>query len=199
MFGNNPQREEFQIARDQIQVQRETATMGSAADDIVHLQDKENKADLTRWQQDLADELESLKHDLKREYRNTEGCWVQIPGTKPLVNDLGLHPILNLVKVYFTRNLIMSNLSQDVINRIMLGIVRDLVLHLGANFERYDIDFHDLTLTVRLVKDRVEPTLYRCFNNGERSYLNTINKRIEAFSESTVPERKGFLARMVGK
>lgn len=197
-FMPNKENPELKIARDQISMQRDVATMGTVADDMVHLQDKENKSDLTRWQQDLADELQSLKHDLRREYKNKEGAWVQIPGTMPLLNEMGLHPIMNLVKVYFTRNLIMSNLDQHIINRIMLGMVRDLVIHLGANYERYEVDFHDLTLVVRLVKDRVEPTLYRCFNNGERKYLNTIQKRIEAYSETAQPQRKGFMAKFLG-
>jgi len=197
-FRLNSQDPSIQIARDQIQMNRDVATISTATDDMVHLQQKENNSDLTRWQQDLTGDLEDLEHDLKREYK-VDSKWVQIPGTKPLLNSYGLHPILNLVKVYFNRNLMMSNLTTDIINRIMNGIVRDLVLHLGANYERYNIDFHDLSLIIRLVKDRVEPTLYRCYNNGERAYLNTINKRVEAYSESTNPQAKGFIAQMLGR
>ncbi|GAJ15340.1 unnamed protein product, partial [marine sediment metagenome] len=87
-----------------------------------------------------------------------------------------------------------SNLSEEIICRTMRGLVTTLVINLGSKYEKYDIDFHDLSLIIKVVKDRVEPTLYRAMNNGERSYLNTINKRIEAYSEQqSAPNKKGML------
>ena len=198
LIPNKQRREELQIARDQVTVQRDMAAIGSVADDTAFIHDREAKSDLTRWQQDLNDELDQLQHDLRREYK-VNGKWVQIPGTHPMLNNNGVFTIINLVKVYLNRNVMMSNLSSEIINRTMIGLIRDLVKVLGANFDVFEISFHDMSITKRIVSDRVEATLYRCFNNGERAYLNTVNKRAEVFTENAgAGQNKGLIKNLLG-
>ena len=41
-----------------------------------------------------------------------------------------------------------------------------------------------------LIKNVIEPTFWRAWNNGERKYLTTIHKHIEATNQTTKPQNK---------
>jgi hypothetical protein len=189
------------------QISREQGTLGLASDDTAFLQRQSMIQDLTKWQQNLEDDLETLRHDFKSE-RLVKGEWVPVEElagydkngeavykTVPsLMNDIGIYRVTSIVKRYLTRNVMMSNLSEEIICRIMKGLVTDLVINIGMNWQYYEIDYTDLSLIVRMVKDTVEPTLYRCLNNGERTYLNTISKRVEAYNIGTEEKKKGLFS-----
>jgi len=209
MFGKQPNPYVFEekIENNKLKTSKDIALMDAALQqpDEAYQRKKELNDDLTRWQQDLENDLEVLKYDLMNYYKDENGQWspqyyyytdekgkkqaVQLP---PMTNSLGAVRIINLVKRYLSRNLMMSNLDTPTIYRIMRGLVLTLVLNLGENYEFYEIDESNLKLIVKMVKDTIEPTLYRALNNGERSYLNTINRRIEQYVETQQPQRKGI-------
>jgi len=166
-------------------------------DDSNFLQIKEQQKDLVRWQQDLDDTIEMLKHDLMHEILTEEGwCVETINGVpvKPMINYEGVYRIITLVKRYLSRNFMMSNYDDDTIFRVLRRLNEDLVVNIGTKYKIYDVDQADMSLIVKMVMDSVEATLNRALNNGERNHLNTINKRIEAHTDSQNPQQqKGLL------
>lgn len=218
MFGRQNQEERFrkqEMAFQKGLTREQNASQMVDPNDAPYLYQKEVMQDLTRWQQDLDSDVERLSYDFKNMYEDENGKWVQTKQTiyekdkdgilkpktvysKPMMNDHGIYRVISLTKRYLTRNLMMSNLSEEIICRIMKGIVIDLVIHISFNWQRYEMDFSDLSIVVRMIKDSIEPTLYRCWNDGERKYLNTINKRIETMNMSAEEQKKGVLAGVFG-
>ena len=190
----------------QKEMNREQGAYSALMQNDTELLDRQQfNQDLTKWQQNLEDDLDMLQHDLRSE-RLIDGNWLPVTiknynekgelieyAVRPLMNESGIYRVSSIVKRYLTRNVMMSNLSESIICRIMKGMVTDLVVNVGMNWKEYEIDYTDLSLIVRMIKDTVEPTLYRCLNNGERNYLNTINKRVEAWNMNPSKEKKGFL------
>lgn len=189
MFWNNKTQEE-RLMDKQLAIntsdnrERNVVAMVDPSDQT-YLYQKEQTQDLTRWQQDLDDDVERLRHDFQNEVLTDKGYVKAYEGATALMTQEGTSKLIGFIKRYLTRNLIMSNLDEFIITRIMRGLVIDITIHLAMNWQQYKLDETDRSLVVRMIKDSIEPTLYRSYRNGERNYLNTINKRIETnnFSE----------------
>lgn len=167
---------------------------------------EQERNDLTRWQQDMTDVIEGLRHNLLNEVKTKDGwvpdkmlmgydkdgngVWHLIP---PMVNHLGVSRILSVVKNYLNRSNMNTNYSEDIINRKLRRLNAALVTNMGGCRESYGIDLHNLSLVKKMVLDSVEAILLSALNNGWRSYLNTTNKRVEAFTENIQPQQKKFM------
>ena len=208
MFGKQKQHPEERMLDKQLDHSKEQSNFQAALmDDAGYYERAEQRDDLTRWQQDLKDELDVLRHDLKHEIKDNRDRWIrelvmnedgkEIP-MPPMANELGVYRIIALTKRYLNRNVMMSNLNEEIIFRMMRDLVETLVIHLGSKYEQYEIDPNDLSLIIKMIKDSVETTLYRSLNNGERNYLNTINRRIETFADRQEPKRKGLFGMFGG-
>ena len=184
------------LARQELQLKKDSFVADLAdRTDQAYEHDKAEREDLTRWQQDLQNILLELEYNLRNYAKSSEGTWIpkkywtkkdgqlielEIP---PLLNRVGLSKMMSIVNLYLNRNVMMSTLTQEIIFRMMRGFAATIIFNLGENFDVYEIDQTDLKLIVKMLKDTVETTLYRALNNGERRYLNTINKRIETFAD----------------
>lgn len=166
---------------------------------------REEKDDLTRWQQDLKEEVNNFIHDLKREFfddgvwkkhqifigKNKEGEFVYMDAP-PLMNDMGIYTCLGYLKPLISRNLMMSNFDTQNILRKMRRTFSAITQHLSYNWRAYEIEKRNLPIILQIIKDFAEPTHWRSWNNGERSFQSTINKNIYARTESTTPQKKSI-------
>lgn len=219
IFGNRLRESpEISLKRQELQLTREISDR-ELADREDHAQLKEERNDLVRWQQDLEDDLTKLRYNLLNYIYNFENnTWepekqkiidkdgklkeIIVP---PLLNYNGVAKMTSLVKQYLSRNVMMSNLKEEIIFRMMIELVETIVLDLGMNYDNYDpikerrnLPENDLNMILKMIKDTVEPTLYRAWNNGERNHLNTINKRIENLSVNQLPQKKSLFGRAGG-
>lgn len=208
LFGES--KEETQWKKQQLEerqfIRERDSVNNSMQDDNAYMQLREERIDLTRWQQDLDDSIELLKHDLMNEelteagfkprqefFGYDENGNAQYRPIKPLMNGTGIYLMITTVRRYLNRNVMMSNLSEEIILRILKRLKITLVINLGANYKEYEIDATNLPLIVKLIMDSVEATLYRSLENGERRYLNTINKRVETYNASPQQQKKSVL------
>jgi len=167
-------------------------------DDQEFYSQQQQRSDLVRWQQDLEEEIDQMSHDFKNEIL-IEGKWKrqnflvgydqegnsiyhELP---PVMNDLGISRIKSYLRPLLSRNLINSNYSEERIYTNLRNIIQTIILHLRDNYYIYEIRKQDLSWIVRQIKSFAEPTMWRCWNNGERKYLTTIHKHIEAHNESS--------------
>ena len=188
----------------------------SAEQEMVALQQKKENEDLTKWQQDMEAELKRITHSLKREYYDeTEEKWKPMPGDftgkydkesnplyhsmKPMMNDLGINFFITSAIPSLSRNLMMSNYDEERIFTRLRRIVSKFITHLGYHYKTYGIDEGDMSAVLDTFKSVIEPAHWRSLNNGERNYLNTISKRVEAHTYGGQPQKpKGFLAGLLG-
>jgi hypothetical protein len=166
---------------------------------------EQERNDLTRWQQDMTEVVESLKHNLLNEVKinnkwevqtmpigyNEEGELVhgRVP---PMVNHLGVSRILAVVRSYLNKSNMNTNYDQDTINRRLKRLNDTFTIHLGGSREIYGIEHNNLSLIKKMVMDSVEAIFCSALNNGWRAHLNTTNKRVEAFTEAIQPQKKSL-------
>lgn len=219
LFGsNNQERAQKQMFEQELQASREeNAVKYSDVGDDVFFAQKEKNEDLTKWQQDLNSEIELTVHDLKREIEGEDGYkrmtvfkeYRIIDGkrkavhtkVKPMMNNLGINMFRGAIRPLTSRNLMMSNYNEEKIYVKLRSIMFTFISHMAYHYKIYNVDVGDLSMIVRMFKDIAEPAHWRCLNNGERSYLNTINKRVEAITYGQPQQgqqRKGFLQGLMG-
>ena len=206
-----------------LQQQAQQAQMEVASnpqDDMVAYQHQAERADLMRWQQELDDQAENLKHRLRSEYKTEDGDWLpkktttfakdskgkirRDPLTKkpvmitirvpPLTNDLFIEYIESQVEPFLSRNLLNSNFNEARILGILKNTMDDIVNNMADGWDVYEIEFRNYDIVTRLIKNTIIPGPFRALNDGERRHQRTINKRVEAFTESgKVPRQRGLV------
>ena len=164
---------------------------------------QESRNDLVRWQQDLPEELERLMHELRNEIL-VDGEWqpkmrfvgyndqgeATYEAIPPMMNETGIAMTITALRPLISRNLINSNYSEDWILQRLRGTINGFVLDFRNNFYHYQIRKENLQQILSLIKNVIEPTFWRAWNNGERKYLTTIHKHIEATNQTTKPQNK---------
>lgn len=212
LFGqNNQERAQKQMFDAELQAGREeNAVKYSDVGDDVFFAQKEKTEELTKWQQDLEDEIRKIIHNFKRETIDSDGNYKPMlefirkdeqgrkhyRKVKPLINSIGINMFRTSVEPSVSRNLIMSNYTEE---RILLNLKRDVINFIqmiGYHHKFYGIEKGDMSMIVLMLKKIIEPSYFRAMNNGERSYLNTINKRVEAITygnPNQQQQRKGYL------
>lgn len=211
--GKSPE----ELAHDKdLTAQKEMYQFNAAlADDRDFLEMRRQNEDLVKWQQDLSTELVLLCHDLKREILDDDGSWSPLlepaihPETgqymraesgdlimvamPPLCNDLCVHMVKAECRPLMSRNLIMSNFSEERILLMLKRTINAIIINICSRFEEYDIHFADISPIISMVKNVIDPAPFRSLDNGERKHLGTINKRIETHSDAPVAKKRGFL------
>lgn len=181
---------------------------------------KDLKADLTRWQQDLSEDLQDMLHDLRRE-EFVNGSWQPImmvgydkddniilddmgkPQGFPapaMLNDNGIYRIISITKRFLNKNTMMSNLNEKDINRMLRNLKTTLVYSLCPRYDEFGIEKNDISSILMIVTNCAEFTVKRALNNGERKHLETIRKMVEAYMQRPELEqkKKGMFSGLMG-
>ncbi len=205
IFGQN--REEkmmLESEKRQMDYGREQANKQLAQqDDYITQVNERFRADLMRWQQDLGDETENLRHSLKNEFLTEDG-WlpkktvVEFDDQKkpifkdmpPLMNDMGIQMVLTEVQPLLSRNMINSNFSEERILFILKDTANTIADNLCDNHILFEADFVNFDVIVRLIKNVIIPAPYRALNDGERKHQRTTTKHLETISANDALGRK---------
>ena len=186
-------------------------TQAAMQEDMYYLQNKEERENLTRWQQDLKDELTKLKYGLMN-YELENGTWThrttvvgydkdgnEIQEYLPaVVNALGVSRIMELVTMYLSRNVMNSNLDDNIIRTMMISFGNALALELMENYLKYQLDMSVYHSTNVKIRHMVYCTLYRAYKDGERRHQETQRKMMELYSDRPETGKKGFTASLFG-
>lgn len=186
---------EQNITMDSLNNMSQNALPQGATDEQLFLEQQKEREDLIKWQQDLEPEVIKLICHLRGVYIDENGDLQKKKGiggnpVQPMCNEEGIRVIETLASTNTSKNIIMSNYTDEKIGRELLTTTTTLIRHLGPNYKMYGIDKKDLSVIVDLYKKTITPTYYRALQNGERRHLGTINKRIETISEHSQPKKK---------
>lgn len=166
----------------------------NAEDERVWLETGKERADLIKWQQNLEPELRAFVYDIKGYIKIGESDWQESQSEKitPLANDRFVKKAMAIARPLLSKNLIMSNYTEDRILRNLTRVTRTLRIDLLQNRVTYEIKKTNMEYIVGLFKEVVEAAYFRSLNNGERRHLSTIGKRIELFSDKPIPKKSLF-------
>ncbi len=158
LFGsNNQEKQQKQMFDAEMQQTREeNAVKYSDVGDDVYFAQKEKNEDLTKWQQDMENDIERTVHDLKREIESDDGYkrmtrveFVRINKdgkkigkkvkVKPMMNNLGINMFRGAIRPLISRNLMMSSYSEDKIYVKLRSIMFTFISHLAYHQRTYDM------------------------------------------------------------
>ena len=199
MLGKSDEQKEEKKEDKQIKLMKDQQLVDVAtANEPFDYRQQEARSDLLKWQQDLDDEVEKLKHRLRSEEKKKNGSW----GTKifpvgvnketnetiynqipPLANELFIDYIQSQVEPFMSRNLFSSNLNEKRILRMLMDTCNDIADAMADGWDIYEIEFINYDLVMRLIKNVITPGPFRALNDGQRRHDRTIAKRVEAFNE----------------
>ena len=168
------------------------ATHPQSTEDNIYIDQQAQRSDLIKWQQDLSPEIQIMIHKIRREHEVSDGKWHTPEGMVPIANNTFIMDMVGLIDMSTSKNLINSNYSEDRVLMALQSTLFSFRCMLQENREFYDIRKPDMHLIVRLFKSAIEPTYWRCWNNGERKYAGEFNKRVEVHSDVPVNQKKSL-------
>lgn len=205
---NQEQKQALQQEMRQENFAREQRNMDSAdAEDYQRIINE--KSDLIRWQQELAEDMEKLKHNLRSE-ELVNGEWlpkrykVYNPETKQhdiyfvpaRANEQFIDFIESQISPFLNKNFINSNLEEDRILNILRRTADNIVDFMSDNYDNIGVDFKDFTTVKDLILNTIIAASYRSWKGWTKNTDSTLMKRVEAFSSqvgSQQTKNKGLL------
>jgi len=173
----------------QIALAREQAGMQAANNDAAFLQEQNQKADLIRWQQELNESIEILKHRLRSEIKDKDGNWIAQPKVNPLMTEEGIAMIEAELSPFLgeeAKNLINTNLKEVMILATLRNTADTIVVSLADNYDTFVVNATPSKMShiMRIIKNEMLPTMFRSQDGWTKKQDNMGIKRIETFSET---------------
>lgn len=199
---NNPMKAELEAEKRQANLIREQASIGASSDPL-YVQEQNEKSDLIRWQQELEDSLEILKQRLRSKVRNSEGEWVSQPEVKPLMTEKGIGMVESELSPFLgseSKNMINSNLSENMILNMLRNTADTIVDNLADNYDTYVVDPtpSNLSHITRILKNAIVATPFSALNGWRKRTDNMGIKRIETFVDNPGSQEKKKILGMFG-
>ena len=157
-----------------------------------------NKSDLIRWQQQLDEELETIKYTLKNYVKQGEQ-WVPqqiiINGEKvdspQMLTDEGIQAVEAEVRPFMSKNLINSNLDENRIRNTLKFTCKTITRIMGYNYDSYVVDPspQNMSHIRRVIKNNIIPGIFRSVNGWTKKQDNMVSRRVETFNDSQVGQQ----------
>ena len=189
-----PVNPEVQLAKESLNLQEKGMVLqGGDSASYEELPQGEARSDLLKWQQELGDEIEKLKHRLRSEHEingvwvrktmnilNSEGETIEVE-VPAMANEIFIDYIQSQVEPFLSRNLINSSFTEKRILKMLEFTCNDYADAMSDNFDRFSIDFLNVNLIDRLIKNVITPGPFRALSGWTKRSDNTVSKRIEGY------------------
>lgn len=197
----DPNREEIKLKKAELNMYKSNQLydLANAAVDPNELPvEGQAKADLTKWQQDMDYELVKMAMGLRNYYQDIEGNWspkLDIDGEPipPLCSEESVAELIEILRPYTSRNLMMSNYNEDFIRNKLIELSNAVTLLIISRRKHFNIRMNNLTPIIKIFQGAAEPTFYRALQGNEKRYLGSINKYIYAHQEKPEEDKKAGL------
>lgn len=179
------------VENKQIDAQRAMADP-TGQEDLLLMERNRDRDNLIKWQQDLGEEMQMTIHDLKGEIQDINGDWYKPQDSEPMCNNLLIRKIVTIIRPLTSKNLMMSNYSDE---RILQNIRRTntaFVFQIGGNYQNYGLKKNNMSIIVEMFKNMFEATYYRSLKAGERTSFASIHKYIKAETDGGKPTKKSL-------
>ena len=193
---SNETKAAIESERNQINMQRELGTLQAASNnEATFVREQNERADLIRWQQELENSLEILKHRLRSETKNTEGAWVANGNVEALMTEEGITMVETELSPFLgeeAKNLINSNLTEAMILGTLKNTADTIVCNLADNYDTFVVIATPSKLShiMRIIKNAMLPTPFRAQDGWTLKENNKGTKRIETFVDNPNQQNK---------
>jgi len=175
--------------------------------------EREDESNVLKWLLDIEEDMQTIEHLLKGDVpkRDDDGneYWEQCPHEEKLFSERGVRELLKIIRGYLTKNLFLSNFSEEEIKIRCKQFASRLNNFIHNNYEVLgwdDIDkMKHYEMVVGWLVDMVEAAYYRSLNGftlkqigTKTSIIQNIDENKKSIYPSSNNEKKGFLKRMFG-
>lgn len=188
MGDNEDKKQNEAEKREQDFVKTRDLFQAGTLDNEADIYERVTRNDLLRWQQELDDELFSLVQSLLGKQRNEDG-WETV--SPPLCNLKFIHEvIIPQCRPFMSRNMINTHYDERRILMDLKSTHRDIIDVMADNWDKYDIDFANFDLILRLIKNTNNPGPYRALKGWTKKIDSSTIKRIESLQEQQEQKKK---------
>ena len=182
LIQNNERKEQEKAEQRAMSFQRERDSFQTnAAEDHTEIMNQQGKSDLIKWQQDLKDEIISLKWKLLG-YDLTDDGWIK--KYNAMCNETFINQIIDpTFSAYTSRGFINTNLDERQLLMRLKKTCNNLAKCLITKYDEYDIDFKHFDDIDSEVKNILVPAAFRALKGWTKKTDSTIFKRIESSND----------------
>lgn len=153
--------------------------------------------DLQKWMMDLSPEIRELVNDLLGlKLDLSERHPRLIPFTEPIMNVKGVMRIITLSKMDLSKNKILSDFDEDMINRMVKQYMKQICILLYEKAEEFEVEYTYIPNIVGMLGRSVLATYRRAYLGGEKKLLRETTQRSEVHTGGH--EKKGIAAKFAG-
>jgi len=127
--------------------------------------------------------IDELGHKLRSEIKKTEEDgstkWVRPEGIDPMLNEKGIYSILVDVYSITNQGTILSNLTEDIVSKIVTELGKTVTFKLAMNWKEYECKKSNLSTIVLIVCNMSYMSLRRGMDQGERNFIKNVGRYTE--------------------
>lgn len=97
-----------------------------------------------------------------------------------LINENGLRVISTNLRGYLNKNIILSNLDNEMIKRIALENAKQIILLIFTTYDKYDIKRENFSTILRIIDVNIYSALLRAKDGFFVNHLSTTHRYIES-------------------
>lgn len=124
-----------------------------------------------------------------------EGSWQSTPDVLPLLTEKGIAMVETELSPFLgeeAKNLINSNLKEEMILNTLRNTSDTIVCNLADNYDTFIIEANPSRMShiMRIIKNAMLPTPFRAQDGWTLKENNKGTKRIETYNEASNPNKK---------
>ena len=126
--------------------------------------------------------IDELAHKLRSEIKITTDNgerWVRPEGIDPMLNEKGIYSILVDVYSITNQGTILSNLTEDIVSKIVTELGKTVTFKLAMNWKEYECKKSNLSTIVLIVCNMSYMSLRRGMDQGERNFIKNVGRYTE--------------------
>lgn len=175
--------------------------------------EREDESNVLKWLLDIEEDMQTIEHLLKGDVPRRDGegneFWEECPQEEKLFSDRGVRELLKIIRGYLTKNLFLSNFSEEDIRIRCMQFAQRLNDFIHNSYELLGWDTIDkmkhYQMVVGWLVDMVESAYYRSLNGFTLKQIGTKTSIIQNIDEgqkqmypSVNNEKKGILRKLFG-
>lgn len=195
--GGKEAKQELAAEKRNMEFTREQNTINaSAPEEQTEIMNQEGKSDLLKWQQDLDPELERIAYRLTGWQKSGDSWTPPAEGKVPLCNNRFMDDVVApQLEPFLTKNLINTNLTEERILLNLMNTSNDIASNMADGYDRYDIDFINFDIVLRILKNTMCSSMFRALNGWTKKTDSTIFKRLETTHGDVTSQQGGLFRR----
>jgi hypothetical protein len=147
--------------------------------------DQEPEDDNSRWEIDMRDTLDNLKHAFNSEQKDKNGNWYRPPNVKPKLNETGVNDVISDLEGLLHKGSILANLDINHVKEFVRSLGKSFVKKLVENKETWEVVRGSGRETLyKIYCECIFTTLTRPVADGERKHRSKKHKFTENLSHS---------------